>query len=168
MQARVDGAIETTGPGWIEGCVQGDLKTTGKLVIGKNARITGNVHAGGLVSHGRIYGNVFIAGKAVFCGRAFVKGDVNAMILDIEENVVIEGAITKNANAEASPDEEAGPLPNDNAVRRDEGAPVDPAGQGRPASPGGPTSPISPARPAGQASPRITILEEEANATTWF
>lgn len=95
-EVSVQGAIEATIPGRIDGQVRGDVKTSGKLIIGENALIRGNVHAAELVAYGKVHGDIFTTHKAFICNKAYIKGDVNAMVLEIEEGAVIEGAIRKN------------------------------------------------------------------------
>ncbi|WP_143306775.1 bactofilin family protein [Chitinophaga vietnamensis] len=92
----VNGSIDATISGRIDGHVRGDVKTTGKLVISENASIRGHVYAQDLLVHGKVYGDVYITNKAFITTKAYVKGDVNAMILEIEEGAVVEGAIRKN------------------------------------------------------------------------
>jgi cytoskeletal protein CcmA (bactofilin family) len=155
-QLEVNGSIEATASGQIEGRIRGDVRTTGKLVIGKNAHVMGNVYAADLVSYGKIYGDVFIDNKATFIGRAYVKGDVTAMTLDIEENAVIDGAITKNVSSEAE------------NVSSEAGQEVEP----RPSIDNAPLSPNNEpdneSAIAAKSPPISSILEEEAQATNWF
>ncbi|MFB6457888.1 polymer-forming cytoskeletal protein [Chitinophaga sp. Hz27] len=95
----VNGSIDATISGRIDGHIRGDVKTTGKLIISENASIRGHVYASDLVIYGKVYGDVYISNKAYVTTKAFVKGDVNAMILEIEEGAVVEGAIRKNVQA---------------------------------------------------------------------
>ena len=41
-------------------------------------------------------GDVFVTNKAVICDKAHIKGDVTAMVMEIREGAVIEGAIRKD------------------------------------------------------------------------
>ncbi|WP_167019984.1 polymer-forming cytoskeletal protein [Chitinophaga sp. Cy-1792] len=96
----VNGSIDATISGRIDGHIRGDVKTTGKLIISENASIRGHVYATDLVIKGKVYGDVYISNKAYVTTKAFVKGDVNAMILEIEEGAVVEGAIRKNVQVQ--------------------------------------------------------------------
>ncbi|WP_158563380.1 bactofilin family protein [Chitinophaga silvatica] len=92
----VNGNIDASVSGRIDGDVKGAVKTTGKLVVGETANIRGDVHAIDLVVHGKVYGDVYASKTAHISNKAQVKGDVNALMLKIEEGAVIGGAIQKN------------------------------------------------------------------------
>lgn len=95
-KVSVQGAIESTIPGRIDGNIRGDVRIEGMLVIGKSAGIRGNVYATDLVMYGKVYGDIFISNKAVIGNKAYVKGDVTALVLEVEQDAVIEGAIRKH------------------------------------------------------------------------
>ncbi|WPQ60861.1 polymer-forming cytoskeletal protein [Chitinophaga sancti] len=97
-EVSVQGAIESPVPGRIDGTVRGDVRTEGLLTIGNTASIRGNVYATDLIHFGKVYGDIFITNKAVISNKAYIKGDVTALILELEEEAVIEGAIRKHVN----------------------------------------------------------------------
>lgn len=96
-QVSVQGTIESSIPGTVDGNVRGDVRAEGMLVIGKTGSIRGNVYATDLITFGKIYGDVFVSNKAVISNKAYVKGDVTALVLEVEQDAVIEGAIRKHA-----------------------------------------------------------------------
>jgi cytoskeletal protein CcmA (bactofilin family) len=159
-RVEVNGSIEAAVPGQIDGYVKGDVRTPGKLLIGKKARIQGNVYAGELVLYGRIHGNVFVTNKAALSGKAYVRGDVTAMVLDIEGEAIIDGAIWKNIGSEARPETEDG----NPAEAGQEAATGQETAESLPL----PAGPDNGAMPAEAATGKRPILEEEENATSWF
>jgi cytoskeletal protein CcmA (bactofilin family) len=92
----VQGTIESPLPGRIDGNVRGDVNTLGMLIIGKTGNIRGNIHAADLIAYGKVFGDIFVSNKAVISNKAYIKGDVTALILEVEEEAIIEGAIRKN------------------------------------------------------------------------
>jgi cytoskeletal protein CcmA (bactofilin family) len=95
-EVSVQGTIESPLPGRIDGHVRGDVNTLGMLIIGKSGNIRGNIHAANLIAYGKVFGDVFVSNKAVISNKAYIKGDITALILEVEEEAVIEGAIRKN------------------------------------------------------------------------
>lgn len=95
-EVTVSGSIETAISGRIEGRVNGDVRSTGQLVIGKDAVIRGHVYAADLTVWGKVQGDVLVTNKAIICDKAHIKGDVTAMIMEITEGAIIEGAIRKD------------------------------------------------------------------------
>lgn len=79
--------------GYIDGAVDGDLKTAGDITIGKNASINGNVYATNLMIYGKVFGNVICTSKAMIADKGYVKGNISGIIIDIEEGAVVEGII---------------------------------------------------------------------------
>jgi cytoskeletal protein CcmA (bactofilin family) len=95
-EVSVQGTIESPLPGRIDGNVRGDINTQGMLIIGKNGHVRGNIHAANLIAYGKVFGDIYVSNKAVISNKAYVKGDVTALILEVEEEAIIEGAIRKN------------------------------------------------------------------------
>ena len=95
-EVTVNGSIETAISGRIEGRVNGDVRSAGRIVIGKEAVVRGHVYAADLEVWGRVQGDVYVSNKALICDKAHIRGDVTAMIMEIREGAVIEGAIRKD------------------------------------------------------------------------
>lgn len=97
------GPLHASGPGRIDGNIKGEISIAGKLIIGKEAEIRGDVYAGGLELYGKVYGDIFCRNKAVVYNTAFVEGNVTASIIDVKEGATINGVITKKADLAAEP-----------------------------------------------------------------
>ncbi len=95
-EVSVNGAVEASIPGRIEGNVNGDVRSSGTVIIGEQAQIRGHVYASDVIVHGRVYGDIYASNKAVITDKARIKGDVTAMIMEIREGALVEGAIRKN------------------------------------------------------------------------
>ncbi|SHL43266.1 Polymer-forming protein [Chitinophaga jiangningensis] len=92
----VSGSIDAAVPGRIDGTVEGDVKTTGKLIVSETARIKGHVFAAELILNGKVYGNVYVSDRAQVLSTAHVKGDVNAFSLEVEVGAHIGGVTRKD------------------------------------------------------------------------
>ena len=109
-EVTVSGSVETAISGRIEGRVNGDVRSAARIIIGKDAVVRGHVYAADLVVWGKVQGDVFVSNKAVICDKAHIKGDVTAMVMEIREGAVIEGAIRKDVlHAPEETPEEANP-----------------------------------------------------------
>lgn len=92
----VGGDLNSEISGRIDGRVNGSVVAKGKLIIGERAVIDGNIAAEQLIVFGMVHGNVEVAGKVVLHNHACVKGSVTASVLEIDENAVVKGLITKS------------------------------------------------------------------------
>jgi cytoskeletal protein CcmA (bactofilin family) len=92
----VGGDLTSEIPGRVDGRVNGNIVTKGKLIIGEKAVIDGNISAEQLIIFGMVHGNVEVAGKVVLHDHACVKGSVTASVLEIDETAVVKGLITKS------------------------------------------------------------------------
>ena len=95
-EVSVQGTIESPLPGRIDGNVKGDVHTQGMLIIGKTGNVRGNIHAADLIAYGKVFGNIYVSNKAVISHKAYVKGDITALILEVEEEAIIDGVIHKD------------------------------------------------------------------------
>lgn len=95
-EVSVQGTIESPLPGRIDGNVKGDINTQGMLIIGRSGNVRGNIHAANLIAYGKIFGDIFVSNKAVISNKAYIKGDITALILEVEEEAIIDGAIHKD------------------------------------------------------------------------
>lgn len=97
--AIIVGSLQVLGNGEIDGLVKGDVSVGGKLVIGANADLKGNVQACQVEIRGRVEGDVFCEEGATIAHTAAIKGNITALVFDIKEGAVINGAILKKTEA---------------------------------------------------------------------
>ena len=114
-RVTVHGAIDASTSGRIVGIVNGDVRSTGKLIINVHGRVNGDVYADELLLFGKVYGNVFCKHKAALHNQSYVQGNVRAMAIETEEGAIIDGMMENNntlmeqpkpafSNAEPKPD----------------------------------------------------------------
>jgi cytoskeletal protein CcmA (bactofilin family) len=85
---------------YLDGEVEGSVELHGhSLILGPNARVRANVHAGEIVIHGKIDGNLHAEERVELKRSAIVNGDVKARRLAIEDGAFIKGGIAVEKEA---------------------------------------------------------------------
>ncbi len=84
----------------IDGRLEGEIFTKDTLVVGKEAQIKADVHAGTLVVGGTIRGNVTAEKRVDLQTTARLFGNISTPSLIIAEGVVFEGACSMGADKE--------------------------------------------------------------------
>lgn len=91
----VHGSVNAPGNAYVNSVVEGDVTTKGKLVVGKNGNIKGNVQASDVSVYGTIDGNLNCLNKAFVGNKAYITGNINSSIIEIQEGAVVKGAVIK-------------------------------------------------------------------------
>lgn len=102
--AFVTGDLKLEGFTRVDGDIYGNLETTGKLIIGENARIRGSVTANSAIVIGIVEGDILAPESVHLFSSAVVLGDVISRRIKAEEKVVIEGYCVSVENQEAFED----------------------------------------------------------------
>ena len=102
--AFVTGDLKLEGFTRVDGDIYGNLETTGKLIIGENARIRGSVTAKSAIVIGIVEGDILAPESVHLFSSAVVLGDVISRRIKAEEKVVIEGYCVSVENQEAFED----------------------------------------------------------------
>ena len=89
--AFITGDLKLEGFTRVDGDIYGNLETTGKLIIGENARIRGSLTAKSVIVIGIVEGDILAPEGVHLFSSAVVLGDVISRKVKAEENVVIEG-----------------------------------------------------------------------------
>ncbi len=88
-----EGKLEFEGTVRIDGFFQGEIVSSGTLVVGKEAGIEGAVTVGELIISGNMKGEISAKKRMVLQKAASVKGKVSTPVLVIEEGGLIEGEV---------------------------------------------------------------------------
>lgn len=92
------GAISYQGSVRIDGRFEGELNTTGMLLVGPKAVISAKVRAGSVISKGKMNGEIFAKDRVQLLATANMDGSVTTPQLAIEEGVIFNATIEmKNA-----------------------------------------------------------------------
>lgn len=98
---QVKGEIRTDSNFRLDGELVGNMNTLGKLVIGSNGRIEGDIVCGNADIEGEIVGNITVDGILILKSTAKITGNIIAKKLGIEEGA----SFTGNCNMGSTPPE---------------------------------------------------------------
>jgi len=94
------GNISSKGTIRIDGQFEGDIGTTGNIMVGDNAIIRAQVTALNATIAGTIYGNVDISEKLELMPSAKMYGDITVGILTVSAGATFKGACTMRQDME--------------------------------------------------------------------
>ncbi len=86
----------------IDGTFEGELLSEGKVIIGPKGKVKANLSLREAIIEGEIEGNVTVQEKLELRGNAYVKGDISAKTICVDEGVRIVGYVL----VESEPTEE--------------------------------------------------------------
>jgi len=75
----------------LDGTVEGDVETTGNVIVGEKGRITANITAQNIFIAGYVKGNVTARGRLEISAKGKLWGDMSAASLTVEEGGVFRG-----------------------------------------------------------------------------
>jgi cytoskeletal protein CcmA (bactofilin family) len=99
----IKGTITGKGALRIDGQFEGDINTTGSIVIGEDAKVTAQCKGANATIAGIVYGNIDISEKLELLPSSQIYGDIKAGILSVGEGAVFKGACEMRHNNEISP-----------------------------------------------------------------
>lgn len=89
--SSIRGDIKINGFMRIDGDLEGNLETTGNVLVGENARIAGNITARYITVGGIIKGNVVAPEQVHLLSSSIVIGDIQTRRFQADENVIVHG-----------------------------------------------------------------------------
>ena len=87
----IEGKITTSENMRIDGTVRGEVHCEKRLVMDASGLIEGNVHAGESTIKGKVVGTVSVANTLHLLESSFIKGDIKAKKLHVEEGAKYDG-----------------------------------------------------------------------------
>jgi cytoskeletal protein CcmA (bactofilin family) len=88
---RFKGEFDLNGLLRIDGDFTGTIRTTGKVLVGRNGRAECTLHAGTVVVGGVVRGEIFSSEKVIILSTGFVLGNITTPRLIVEEGVIFNG-----------------------------------------------------------------------------
>lgn len=87
----INGSLNVPGFLRIDGDVDGDINTPGRVIIAEKARIRGNIHASSISIGGMIQGDVIAPNGVVILSTGLVLGSILTKKIKVNENVFLHG-----------------------------------------------------------------------------
>lgn len=94
-----NGQLNFVGSVRIDGQFTGEITSEGTLILGKDAKVEGNIHVSQLVLSGNLHGDVIVTGKTILHKSANLTGNLATKSLIMEEGAQLQGQITMNPEA---------------------------------------------------------------------
>lgn len=98
--SKCTGDMSVAGFVRIDGDVEGNIETTGKIIIGEGARVLGNVHAKQVLIGGLVLGNIVAEQETNLFSTATLIGDLVSPKVQFEQGVVFQGTCISLQNPE--------------------------------------------------------------------
>lgn len=103
-QVELKGSLAFDGNLEFNGTFEGEIISTGTLLIGPEAVLKGDVQAAKVVLHGKMHGNITATDSVEVCDQAQLHGDVRAGKFIVSEGAVFRGRSEPLEGKAASPD----------------------------------------------------------------
>ncbi|HTL60597.1 MAG TPA: polymer-forming cytoskeletal protein [Nitrospira sp.] len=97
------GVVNFDGTVRVDGRVEGEIHTTGTLIVGEHAVIKGVVSAGVLMNSGRINGTITAVEKIQILKPGVLVGDIRTPLIAIEEGSHFHGMCDMGVHAWSEP-----------------------------------------------------------------
>lgn len=85
----------------IDGSFEGELASSGKIIIGPTGSVKANIDLEEAFISGKVKGNISVKKRLVLRGRAEVRGDITAPLISVDEGVSLLGMLTIAQPAES-------------------------------------------------------------------
>ncbi len=98
---KIKGNIEAKGCFRIDGCVEGTVKTPGKVVIGKDGCVNGELECENADIEGKFSGNLKISGTLSLRSTAVIEGEAIVSKLAVEPGAAFNATCTMRGGVKA-------------------------------------------------------------------
>ncbi len=88
----IKGSVKFGGELVIDGEVEGSIESSGRLTIGKNAHITGEIRTGSVTVFGTVDGDVTAVERCELHSGCTLRGDIEAPRLVVDEDATFLGS----------------------------------------------------------------------------
>ncbi len=117
---KIVGDIASQGPFRIDGTVEGNVKTSGKVVVGKSGLIKGTLQGENADFEGKFSGKLILSGTLSLKSTAHIEGEVHTSKLAVEPGATFNATCSMKGTVKALPNEPAKPKQPEQAAQRPE------------------------------------------------
>ncbi len=89
--ALIAGNVTVPGLLRIDGDIDGDVRAEGRVIIGEDARVRGNIHAAAVSVGGMVQGDIIAPDYVVILSSGMVIGSVLTKKLRVDDDVILHG-----------------------------------------------------------------------------
>lgn len=100
---KIVGNIETNGDIRIDGNIEGNINSKGKVVVGNNGFVKGEIVCSNAEIAGTLNGKATVSELLSLKGSSKVNGDIKSGKLSIEPGAIFSGTCTMGGNAPTAP-----------------------------------------------------------------
>lgn len=97
--ATINGAIKTEGTLRVDGKIEGEITSTGDLIIGETGLVTANVVAQNVSVAGTVKGNIKASGKLDLLASGRIHGDICVNDLAVSQGAILQGEVSMTNTA---------------------------------------------------------------------
>ena len=114
---KIVGDIASKGPFRIDGTVEGNVKTSGKVVIGKSGFIKGTLQGENADFEGKFSGKLILSGTLSLKSSAHIEGEVHTSKLAVEPGATFNATCSMKGTVKALPNEPIKPKQTEQQVK---------------------------------------------------
>lgn len=114
----IKGDIESSNDIRFEGSLEGNLKTSGKLIIGTSGSVKGEVYCKNSDIEGKIEGRIHVQELLSLKSTSFIKGDIIAKKLAIDPGAKFTGSCNMTSEVEVTKQSEFGKKENEKESKK--------------------------------------------------
>jgi len=118
---KIVGDIASEGPFRIDGTVEGNVKTSGKVVIGKSGFIKGTLQGENADFEGKFSGKLILSGTLSLKSTAHIEGEVHTSKLAVEPGATFNATCSMKGTVKALPNEPAKLKQSEQITQRQQG-----------------------------------------------
>ena len=94
LSTKIVGDIYSKADFRIDGIVEGNITTTGKVVVGKSGKINGKINSSNADISGSVSGKIEVAETLSLMSESLIQGDIVTGKLSVEEGAQVDASIS--------------------------------------------------------------------------